>query len=150
MPNHKHCQSIKHITSLRQHSTRRTPEDDSLYIQIYEVPKNIILTSSTTAFHQLDLRPTGLHLLPPTTRNPIPNSTHVAALRLVSDLAGRVVRFPACARAAKLAFLRLISAAVGWVLARSPCHGQASREEWIGIDRVCERHSPFWPSFYIR
>lgn len=51
--------------------------------------------------------------LPPTTKNPMPSKTHVPTLRLVSDRAGRAVRFPACARAAKLAFLRLISAAVG-------------------------------------
>jgi hypothetical protein len=48
----------------------------------------------------------------------MPSSTQVAALLLVSDLAGRVVRFPACARAAKLAFLRLISAAVGCDVSR--------------------------------
>lgn len=41
-------------------------------------------------------------------------STHVPTLRRCWERAGRLVRFPACALAAKLAFLRLISAAVGW------------------------------------
>jgi hypothetical protein len=55
-----------------------------------------------------------MDVLPPTTKNPIPINTHVPTDLLVSDLAGLVVLFPACARAAKLAFLRLISAAVGY------------------------------------
>lgn len=54
-----------------------------------------------------------MNLLPPTRRNPITINTQVATLRRWADLGGRAVLFPAWARAAKFAFLRLMSALVG-------------------------------------
>lgn len=57
------------------------------------------------------------HSHPPTTRNSISPTIHFAVLRDRSVRLGLVVRLPAMERCAKAAFLRRMSACVGWVLA---------------------------------
>ena len=55
-------------------------------------------------------------------------STHIPALRFCAERAGRVVRFPACALAAKFAFFLRMSAAVGCESALSAFADQWTRD----------------------